>query len=217
MNRPSHRFNPPEELLFWVFSGIFRGFFVGDSAAWGAPIRRGRASPLRVATGGDASRGPVPRWLFRELVKALFVQGFTPTQIARKTGLNADTVSTWSKRGNWTALRSKTCESLSQPLERLAALTIAERSARVRSELADELGESVGALRQTPAKPELQHLNQRAEVAGKLASSASKVFGWEGDGETPLVIVGEMCRAVELQAEVTTQPVGDQPKQLPPS
>jgi hypothetical protein len=148
-------------------------------------------------------------------VKALFVQGFTPTQIARKTGLNADTVSTWSKRGNWTALRSRTCESLSQPLEKLAALTIAERSARVRSALADELGESVGALRQTVAKPDLQHLNQRAEVSGKLTSSASKVFGWYDGGETPLIVIGEMSRALEFEAEVTSQPVDSQPLELP--
>jgi hypothetical protein len=90
-----------------------------------------------------------------ELVKALFVQVFTPTQIAHKTDLNADAVSTWSKRGNWTALRSKACEYWHQPLEKVAAVTIAERSARVRSALADELGGSVGALGQTPGMPEL--------------------------------------------------------------
>ncbi len=111
-------------------------------------------------------------------MKALFVQGFTPTQIARKTGLNANTVATWSKRGNWTGLRSKTCENLSQPLEKLAAVSIAERSARVRSALADELGESVSALRQTPLKPSLAHLDERAGVTQKLAGAASKTFGW---------------------------------------
>jgi hypothetical protein len=151
----------------------------------------------------------------RELVKALFVQGFTPTQIARKTGLNSDTVATWSKRGKWTALRSKTCESLSQPLEKLAALTIAERSTRVRSALADELGESVGALRQTPAKPDLEHLSERAEVAGKLTNAAGKVFGWDGDGQTPLIVIGEMSRALEFEAEVTSPPVDSQPLELP--
>ena len=136
----------------------------------------------------------------RELVKALFVQGFTPTQIARKTGLNANSVATWSKRGDWTAIRSKTCESLSQPLERLAALTIAERSARVRSALADEVGESVGALRQTPAKPELQHLNQRAEVAGKLTGAAAKVFGWsDSSSGNAILVLGMMKQALDVE------------------
>jgi hypothetical protein len=141
-----------------------------------------------------------------ELVKALFVQGFTPTQIARKSGLNANSVATWSKRGNWTAIRSKTCESLSQPLEKLASLTIAERSTRVRSALADELGESITVLRQTPPKPELEHLNQRAEVTGKLTGSAAKVFGWDGDGREPLIIVGEMRRAIELTSQALELP-----------
>jgi len=169
--------------------------------------------PLREVT-GEAHLSQLPRWskfcrmpkallnVDRELVKALFVQGFSPTQIAHKTGLNANSVATWAKRGDWTAIRAKTCESLSEPLEKLAALTIAERSSRVRSALADELGESVGALRQTPAKPELEHLNQRAEVAGKLTGAASKVFGWAGQGEPPLIIVGQMREALELEADV---------------
>jgi hypothetical protein len=146
----------------------------------------------------------------RELVKSLFVQGFTPTQIARKMGLNADTVSTWSKRGSWTALRSKTYDSLNQPLENLAAMTIAEHSARVRDSLAQDLHATADTLRQTPVETDLEHLGRRAEVNQKLAASAGKVFEWGESQNSGSFQPGDMARMdaiMAIEVETTTAPV----------
>jgi hypothetical protein len=68
----------------------------------------------------------------------------------------------------------------------------------------------VGALRQTPAKPELQHLNQRADVASKLPGAASKVFGWRDEGDTLIVVVGDMRDALDVQPLKVTVAPADQ-------
>jgi hypothetical protein len=150
------------------------------------------------------------------LAQALYVQGVPYQAIGEKTGVTLAALRQRAHRYGWHALKTTALEAVSQSVTGHTGKTPAHRSKEVRSALADELGESVGALRQTPAKPELEHLNQRAEVAGKLTGAASKVFGWDGDGETPLIVVGRMREAIELEAEVTLSTSADHPlKQLP--
>ena len=48
---------------------------------------------------------------------------------------------------------------------------------------------------------------QRADVASKLAGAASRVFGWSDDGVRPLIVIGDMRDALDLQpAQVTVSP-----------
>lgn len=149
------------------------------------------------------------------LAQALYVQGVTYQAIAEKTGVTLAALRQRAHRYGWHGLKTEALAIASRAVTRHSGRTLTQRSSEVRSALADELSESVGALRQTPAKPELQHLNQRAEVAGKLTSSASRVFGWSDDGGAPLIIVGEVERFIDLDSVTTSQPRGDQPEQLP--
>ena len=47
------------------------------------------------------------------------------------------------------------------------------------SSLAEEMEESVNTLREMAIEPNLDHLDQRADVSSKLAGTSSKVFGWD--------------------------------------
>jgi stress-induced morphogen len=148
------------------------------------------------------------------LAQALYVQGVPYKTIAERVGVTEMSLRQRAHRHGWHALKTEALATASQAVTQHSGKTLVQRSAEVRSALADEVGESITALRQTPTKPELEHLNQRAEVAGKLTSSASKVFGWNGEGEAPIVIVGTMRRALDLQAEVTVEPVQVEAPQL---
>lgn len=113
-----------------------------------------------------------------ELAKSLFIQDFNPVQIARKIGVNANTVGTWARRGNWTALRSKTCEALTEPGEKLVAMTLAEQSAAVREALATDLEQSAQLLPKLKQSSKPVEFKQRQEAVGKLADNAAVVFEW---------------------------------------
>src|SRR5512140_2842583 len=88
----------------------------------------------------------------KELCRELAIQGLPLATIGLQTGVNANTISTWQKRERWTALRSKTCETLTKTGEKLATLTIAEASSKVRHSLAQELQTQTEILVQNPVK-----------------------------------------------------------------
>ena len=143
------------------------------------------------------------RWIYaqsirkqtRELARELFVQGLGLAQIGRQLNVNPDTVSTWAKRHNWRQLRSQTCETLSQTGEKLASMTIAQQSARVRGQLATELLAQTALMSSTPLK-DLKSLGNtpsgqgRSQIAKTIAETATRVFDWEAQQEPCVVAIG---------------------------
>ena len=141
------------------------------------------------------------------LAQVLCVQGVPYKAIAERVGVTLAALRQRAHRHAWHALKTTALEVVSHSVTRHSGKTLVQRSGEVRSALGEELAESVGALRQTPAKPELEHLNQRAEVAGKLAGAASKVFAWSEETERPLIIIGDTAHVLDLQpAQVTVAP-----------
>jgi hypothetical protein len=149
------------------------------------------------------------------LAQTLYVQGVPYKAIAEKVGVTEMSLRQRAHRHGWHALKTTALETVSQVVTQHSGRTLAQRSTEVRSALADELGESVGALRQTPLKPNLAHLDERAEVTQKLVGAASKVYGWNTETEIPIVVVGRMREVLELDVEVTAQPVNVEAAQLP--
>jgi IS30 family transposase len=129
----------------------------------------------------------------RELARELFMQGLSVAVISRKIGLNANTVSTWTKRGKWAELRSKLEHNLDGPGEKLACMTRAERSAAIREALSEELREQVAILRGSPVQSvkELATTKQgqgRAAVAKIVAETASLVHDWSSEVTPGLIL-----------------------------
>jgi stress-induced morphogen len=105
-------------------------------------------------------------------------------------------------RYDWHKLKTEALAMVSQVVTNHTGKTLIQRSSEVRSALADEVNESVSALSQTTLKPNLAHLGERVDVTQKLVGAVSKVYGWNTETEIPLVVVGMMRAALELDAEV---------------
>jgi stress-induced morphogen len=120
------------------------------------------------------------------LAQALYVQGVLYRAIAEKVGVTEMSLRQRAHRRGWHALKTEALATVSQVVTCHTGKTLVRRSNEVRPALADELGESVGALRQTPLKPNLAHLDERAEVTQRLVGAASKVYGWNTETEQPL-------------------------------
>ncbi len=124
------------------------------------------------------------------LAQVLYAQGVNYKAIAEKVGVTEAALRQRAHRYRWPMLKTAALETVSRAVTNHSGKTLAQRSNEVRSALAEEVGESMDALRQTPIIPKLPHLNERAEVSGKLATTAGKVFGWNGEQGNALVIVG---------------------------
>jgi hypothetical protein len=133
----------------------------------------------------------------RELARELFMQGLSVAVISRKIGLNANTVSTWTKRGKWAELRSKLEHNLDGPGEKLACMTRAERSAAIRDALAEELQEQIAVLRGSPVQSPRELANGktgqgRSAVAKLIAESAALVHDWDSERPPGLILAVPM-------------------------
>jgi len=141
------------------------------------------------------------------LAQSLYVQGVPYKAIAEKVGVTEMSLRQRAHRHGWHALKTTALEAVSQAVTGHTGKTLVQRSSEVRSALADELNESVTALRQTPLKPNLAHLDERAEVTQKLVGAASKVYGWASETEQPIIVVGMMKQAIEMTAQAHSQPL----------
>jgi hypothetical protein len=139
-------------------------------------------------------------WALGEL---LYHQGIKYDEIAQRLATTGPAVRQRSHRYGWNAKRETALQEASRIVTSHAGLTLAEKSKVVRTTLADELTVSANALRETPVAPELGHLSERAEVSGKLASSASKVFGWQDNQLVGLVDARALKEADVLEMEET--------------
>lgn len=124
------------------------------------------------------------------LAQVLYAQGVNYKAIAEKVSVTEAALRQRAHRYRWRTLKTAALETVSRAVTNHNGKTLTQRSNEVRSALAEEVGESVDALRQTPIKPKLAHLNERAEVSGKLAASANRLFGWNGEQGNCLVLVG---------------------------
>jgi hypothetical protein len=111
-----------------------------------------------------------------------------------------------------------------QEVSQSVTKTLMERSAEVRDGLAEDLCESVRALRGTKILSSLPHLDERAEVANKLVSSASKAFNWNNQIEKPLIIIGEIenmdpyrdrVQPIERAQVIDVSPAAEKPEPVP--
>ena len=148
----------------------------------------------------------------REVVKALFVQGFMPAQVAAKVGMNPRTVATWARRGNWRSLRAENAKLTRIVTGPTLAPSVARSSESVRTGLASELELQISKLRDVPAKSGLEHVARRAQVAKTIVDSAARTFGWDEQRSSSAVSVETMmdlahgARPALPEATVTVAP-----------
>lgn len=144
---------------------------------------------------------PKPLDVDWDFVKALWLQGFTPSQISAKTGIKPDTVKGRALRYKWTAIRDKTNAFLNQSLQPDLSASLALSASKQTNALAkasklaqeafsDELHTQVSVLRKKPAKRVSDLASNprregRASVVSKLVSTAAKLYGWDAQTNTP--------------------------------
>jgi stress-induced morphogen len=121
------------------------------------------------------------------LAQTLYTQGVPYRAIAEEVGVTEMSLRQRAHRHGWPALKTEALATVSRAVTGHTGKTLVQRSGEVRAALGEELQATVGALRQTPLKASLDHLEQRADVTAKLAGAASKVHNWLEHGETPLI------------------------------
>lgn len=146
----------------------------------------------------------------REIVKTLYVQGFTPVTIQAKTGVNHRTVQTWSKRYNWRVLRAKVRGDLDASAMEVAKSSLNEQSKRLKERLSGELNDQMSVLERYPIKSAKALANTRygqgrAAVVKTIVESASTIYGWSADNKHTLVQVN-VLNQVDLDATDATEP-----------
>jgi len=135
----------------------------------------------------------------REIVKALFIQGFTATQVARKTNLNPSTVSTWAHRGKWVSLRAKTDAALTNGTNghgteqgRVIKAEVSAESARCRQMLSDQLLQVLLALAGISIEKTKDKLRERCDLLASIVGSAKVVHGWDNESTPGLAGLSEL-------------------------
>jgi hypothetical protein len=138
---------------------------------------------------------PVALQADRGIVQALYMQGFSPPQIAAKTGLNPGTITTWSHRYGWKKARAQATEMVKSVVHAstpILSKTVAGTSDRVRESLATELEKQVNKLAEIPIAPGLNGLARKATVTKLLVDAARPVMGWDDQKSSSAVSVESM-------------------------
>lgn len=118
----------------------------------------------------------------KELVKSLYLQGVRPEEITRRTGVKPKTIMTWSYRGNWKDLISRTRQALEVVEHDMLSDQVAKLSVDVRRKLAEDLATTTDAL--PKHSTHLTKFNTRINAISTLATTAKTVFGW-ADNSNP--------------------------------
>ncbi|MBI2928372.1 MAG: hypothetical protein HYY24_22110 [Verrucomicrobia bacterium] len=124
-----------------------------------------------------------------ELIKARYITGSSSSQVAAEFGLSVGAIQKRAMRGGWTRLRTGVKDNVSGLVKQAVEMTLAEKSAKVRDGLADELMRQVETVQTLPVKGGLRALSERAELAQRMAASSAKVFGWEPGINLNLAVV----------------------------
>jgi hypothetical protein len=135
------------------------------------------------------------------LATVLYTQGVPYAEIAQRIGVTEAALRQRSHRHKWRQLRTTALQTVSQSVTARDTRTLVQRSRVVREALGADLDASVAALQQVPVTPDLKHLDQRVEVAAKVAGAAAKVFDWEGQKAVGLVVVGDVAQLMDPEEE----------------
>jgi hypothetical protein len=133
-----------------------------------------------------------------ELLKARYIVGASPKQLADEFGVSLVALRRRIVRGRWVRLRTGVKEDVSQAVEK-TLISLRAKSERVKERLADELVRQTEALEHVPSKKNLKALSARSAIASTMATTSEKVFGWshESDGET-------IVNVLQISNSVTT-------------
>ena len=132
------------------------------------------------------------------LVQALWLQGFNPTQISEKTGLKLAAIKSRAYRFKWNDLKSKTKAFLkaeSEPgLAMAVAKDLAEQSKRAKEELANVVADQIKLLKANPAKTlaKLSGKNGLAATTQTIVNTAAKLHSWDSQGNRSLIQIGTL-------------------------
>ncbi len=124
-----------------------------------------------------------------ELIKARYITGNSPRVLAAEFNLPVSAISKRVQRGGWLRLRTGVKQNVDRLVERAVTLTLAEKSAKVRDGLADELMRQVESVGRLPVRRGLRALSDRAELAQKMAASSARVFGWEPGASMQIALI----------------------------
>jgi transcriptional regulator with XRE-family HTH domain len=144
-----------------------------------------------------------------QLIKALFLQGFTQRQIAQRTGVSPGTIKGRATRHGWSLLRNSANATLVHP--GLAALTqhqsksLLKASQQAQDTFSTELAIQSQVLAANPPRKLVDLANTprregRASVVQKLVNTASKLYGWDSQTNSP--------QAMNL-TQINVTPAGD--------
>ena len=132
-----------------------------------------------------------------ELLKARYIVGASPKQLADEFAVSLVALRRRIVRGHWFRLRTAVKQDVSQAVEKTLA-TLQQKSERVRARLADELVRQTETLEVMPSKKNLADLSSRSDLASTVARTASVVFGWNESSEPPpLVNIAVMSSACD--------------------
>lgn len=160
---------------------------------------------------------PKPLEINREIVKTLYLQGYTTKTICDQTGCTPTALKTWRNRFKW---NQQVAEAREIAVTHSAG--VQSRSLALRETLADVLAKHSAALAKVPASPNLKHIKQVGDALEPLTRSAKTVFDWGNDKPNALIVMGDM-RALDqkkqfplIEAEQPNEPP-EAPLALPPS
>lgn len=103
------------------------------------------------------------------LIGGLILQGFTPAEVSRKTGVAPKTIATWSRRFRWVERFGKPSEIKENAIEKQSVAT--------RALLAAHILEDADAVNRVSDR-DLPKLAARVKTRGDVIANAAKVFAW---------------------------------------
>lgn len=121
-----------------------------------------------------------------------YAQGFTPIAIAKKVGVNVNTINTWRNRYKWVAIRCNTEDDLRVASEKAVQFSLASASERLKRGLSNELEATLGAVQAVPQKGTLRGAKERLEVIEPISRVAKTVFDWGQQEQLGLIMVGQI-------------------------
>lgn len=145
------------------------------------------------------------------LAATLVASGVTLEEAAKQTGAkNANTLGAGLRRKGVTATACRNMEPVGERSTNVTLRLASQAKDVLREQFASLLGKHVGQLDAIPAKANLKHLRQVANVAEPLARTAKIVCGWGDDGPAKAVDLSVMVAVrVDQAPQVGSEPAQD--------
>lgn len=157
---------------------------------------------------------PKPLAVDKSIIQALFIQGFRPDEISKKTGVQPGTIRVWSRRYGWLPAKQQASELLSRSVSTqaiiapLLAKSVAKASNAVRQGLAETMLNSLPALKAAKAPTSLASIAQQQEKLAPLVDNARKLFGWDNERVSQSVVsVASLDSAAALESAPSQQAI----------